>query len=108
MARTVECVINGTAWQMPASYAAAKKIGEKVGDPLKLALAAHRSGGLVPMSIDDVVNIIAIGCQQAGCSLPAEAIGEFIVDEGVTKYLEIVGRYILLMVSGAGDTPGKQ
>lgn len=105
MAKTVEVLINGTAYRMPASYKAAKEIAEKVGDPLKLALAAHRSGGVVPMGIDDVVNIVAIGVRHAGCNLPTETIGEFVVEGGVTNYLEVVGNYILAIVSGSGD-PG--
>lgn len=100
MPRTVEVVLQGTSYQMPASYRAAKEIAAKVGDPLKLSLAAHRSGGVVPMGIDDVVNILAIGAHLAGCKMPTEAIGEEIVEQGVTDYLEVCGNYLLALVSG--------
>ena len=69
MARTVEAVINGTAYHMPVSYRASKEIAETVGDPLKFAMDAHR--GQLNLTVDDVVRIIAIGCKNAGCSLPA-------------------------------------
>ena len=108
MAKTVEAVINGTAYHMPASYNASKEIAERVGDPLKLALSAHQGGGAVAMSIDDVVNIIAIGCKHAGCGLTADAIGEAIVDKGVMTYLPVVGDYLLAICTGAGGTDAKK
>jgi hypothetical protein len=105
MARTITAVINGTSYEMPASFGAAKEIGKKVGDPLKLAVSAARSGGMVPLSIEDVVRIIAIGCSHAGCKLPEDVVGEYIVEQGVTGYLEIVGEYITAIVSGADPGP---
>lgn len=103
MAKTVEAVINGTAYHMPASYKASKEIAERVGDPLKLALSAHANKGAVSMSVEDVVNIIAIGCKHAGCSLPVDAIGEHIVDTGVMTYLPVVGNYLLAICTGGAD-----
>jgi len=105
MAKTVEVLINGTAYRMPASYKAAKEIARTVGDPLKMALAANRNGGIVPMGIDDVVNIVAIGARHAGCNLPTDTIGEAIVEGGVANYITVVGEYLLAIVEGAGD-PG--
>jgi hypothetical protein len=110
MAKTVEAVINGTAYHMPANYKASVEIARTVGDPLKLAVAANQNRGSVSMSIEDVVNIIAIGCKHAGCSLPAESIGEAVVEAGVMNYLKIVGDYLLAICTGAGDggpTPKK-
>lgn len=106
MAKTVEAVINGTAYHMPASYKASKEIAEKVGDPLKLALSASQNGGAVPMSITDVVNIIAIGVKHAGCGLPVDAIGEAIVIRGVMSYLPVIGDYLLAICTGASDAGG--
>lgn len=103
MARTVEAVINGTAYHMPASYKASKEIAEKVGDPLKLAVSAHANQGAVSMSVDDVVNIVAIGCKHAGCSLPVDQIGEFIVEAGVMTYLPVVGEYLLSICTGGPE-----
>lgn len=101
MAKTIEAVINGTAYHMPASYKASKEIAEAVGDPLKLALAANANRGSVEMSISDIVNIIAIGCKHAGCSLPTDSIGEAVVEAGVTNYIKIVGDYLLAICTGA-------
>lgn len=103
MAKTVEAVINGTAYHMPASFKASKEIAEKVGDPLKLAMSANENGGIVPMSISDVVNIIAIGVKHAGCGLPVDAIGEAIVSKGVMTYLPVVGDYLLAICTGSSD-----
>lgn len=110
MARTVEAVINGTAYHMPASYKASKEIAEKVGDPLKLAMAAHVNKGAVSMSVEDVVNIVSIGCKHAGCSLPVDAIGEHIVEAGVMTYLPVVGDYLLAICTGGpeGGTASKK
>lgn len=110
MAKTVEAVINGTAYHMPASYKASKEIAEKVGDPLKLAMSAHHDKvhgtNTASMSIDDIVNIIAIGCKHAGCSLAADAIGDAIVDAGVMNYLKVVGDYLLAICTGASGGAG--
>lgn len=106
MAKTVEAVINGTAYHMPASYRASKEIAEKVGDPLQLMLRAHENKGKVTMSVDDVVQIIAIGCKHAGCSLPVDQIGEHIVEAGVMNYLQVVGDYLMAMCTGAGGGAG--
>src|SRR5690606_1893717 len=103
MAKTVEAVINGTAYHMPASFKASKEIAEKVGDPLKLAMSANENGGIVPMSISDVVNIIAIGVKHAGCGLPVDAIGEAIGSKGVMTYLPVVGDYLLAICTGSSD-----
>jgi hypothetical protein len=105
MAKTVEAVINGTAYQMPASYKASKEIAEKVGDPLKLAMAAHHDK-TATMSVDDIVQIIAIGCKHAGCGLPVDAIGEAVVDAGVMNYLPVVGNYLLAICTGASGGAG--
>lgn len=110
MAKTVEAVINGTAYHMPASYKASKEIAEKVGDPLKIAMQAHQNkmtgASSASMSVDDVVNIIAIGCKNAGCSLSVDAIGEAIVEAGVVSYLAIVGDYLLSICAGASGGAG--
>lgn len=106
MAKTVEAVINGTAYHMPASFKASKEIAEKVGDPLKLAMSATANGGIIPMSISDVVNIIAIGVKHAGCGLPVDAIGEAIVSKGVMTYLPVVGDYLLAICTGSSGTGG--
>lgn len=103
MPRTVEVKINGTAYHMPVTFKASKEIAERVGDPLKLAVAANQNRGAVAMSIVDVVNIITIGCKHAGCSLPADEIGELIVEAGVTNYLPIVGEYLLSMCTGSSE-----
>lgn len=103
MAKTVEAVVNGTAWHMPASYKASKEIAERVNDPLKLAVSAHENGGAVSMSIDDVVQIIAIGCKHAGCNLPADDIGEAIVSKGVMSYLPVVSEYLLAICTGSSE-----
>lgn len=110
MSRTVEAVINGTAYHMPVSYKASKEIAERVGDPLKLAMSAHLNRGAVSMSVDDVVNIIAIGCKHAGCSLPVDDIGEAMIAAGLQQYLPIVGDYLLAICTGpsGGAAPAKK
>jgi hypothetical protein len=106
MAKTVEAVINGTAYHMPASFKASKEIAEKVGDPLKLAMSASQNGGAVPMSINDVVSIIAIGVKHAGCGLSFDAIGEAVVSKGVMTYLPVIGDYLLAICTGSSDVGG--
>lgn len=108
MARTVEAVINGTAYHMPASYKASKEIAERVEDPLKLVQSVHANNGAIAMSIDDVVAIISIGCKHAGCSLPEDQIGEHIVNAGIIKYLPVVGEYLLAICTGNSEGGGNE
>lgn len=108
MARTVEVVINGTAYHMPVSYRASKEIAEAVGDPLKFAMDAHK--GQLNLTVDEVVRVVSIGCKNAGCSLPMDQIGEAVVEGGVLDYLKIAVEYITAFCSSgpSGGAPSKK
>lgn len=88
---------------MPASYRASRDIAESVGDPLQMAVAAEK--GEMELSIEDVVNVIYVGCKHAGCSLTKEQVGDAMFDAGIATYIETVGQYIGLMVMGGPERP---
>jgi hypothetical protein len=102
MAKTVSVTLNGTTWAMPASYAASREIAAAVGDPLQLAISAHQKGA-VDFTVDQVVDVIAIGVRLAGCSLPRDKIGEAIFEDGLINFVGLAGEYIGTLVSGGPE-----
>lgn len=102
MPRTVTVELNGTAWNMPASYAASREVAEKVADPLSMAVKSYQTGSM-DLDTEQVVDIVAIGVRLAGCSLGRDAIGEAIIEGGLVNYLSVVGEYIGAMVSGGPE-----
>jgi len=105
MAKTVEMTLSGVAYEMPASYKVAKEIGQRVGDPLKMAITAEQ--GEVPWSLENVIDIIWIGCKAAGCSLSREDVGDEVMDFGLGGSLEKVGELIGHIVAGGPAKPVK-
>lgn len=102
MPRTVTVELNGTAWNMPASYAASREVAEKVADPLAMAVDSYKTGTM-NLTTEQVIDIIAIGVRLSGCSLGRDAIGEAIIEGGLVNYLSTVGEYVGAMVSGSPE-----
>ena len=102
MAKTVECTINGTTWHMPASYRASRDVAAKVGDPLQMAIDAHKTGN-INLGMEQVIDLIAIGVRHAGCGLDRDSIGEAIMDGGLVNYVQVAGEYIGAMVAGGPE-----
>lgn len=105
MAKTVEMTLAGVAYEMPASYKVAKEIGQRVGDPLKMAITAEQ--GEVPWSLENVIDIIWIGCKAAGCSLSREDVGDEVMEFGVGESLEKAAQLIGHIVAGGPAKPVK-
>lgn len=105
MAKTVEMTLSGVAYEMPASYKVAKEIGQRVGDPLKMAITAEQ--GEVPWSLENVIDIIWIGCKAAGCSLSREDVGDEVMEFGVGESLEKAAQLIGHIVAGGPAKPVK-
>jgi len=105
MAKTVEMTLAGVAYEMPASYKVAKEIGQRVGDPLKMAITAEQ--GDVPWSLENVIDIIWIGAKAAGCSLSREDVGDEVMEFGLGESLEKVGQLIGHIVAGGPAKPVK-
>ena len=102
MAKTVACNLNGTTWQMPASYKASRDVAAKVGDPLQMAIEAHKTGN-INLGMEQVIDLIHIGVRHAGCSLERDAVGEAIMDGGLVNYVQVAGEYIGAMVAGGPE-----
>jgi len=98
MAKTVEMELAGVSYEMPASYKVAREIGQKVGDPLKMAIDA--GNGEIPWSLESVIDIIYIGCKAAGCSLSRDDVGDEVMDAGIEHALEKAALLIGSIVSG--------
>jgi hypothetical protein len=105
MAKTVEMTLAGVAYEMPASYKVAKEIGQRVGDPLKMAITAEQ--GDVPWTLENVIDIIWIGAKAAGCSLSREDVGDEVMEFGLGESLEKVGQLIGHIVAGGPAKPVK-
>lgn len=105
MAKTVEMTLAGVNYEMPASYKVAREIGQRVGDPLKMALQAE--SGEIPWSLENVIDIIWIGCKAAGCSLSRDDVGDEVMEAGVADCLEKAAMLIGHIVAGGPDKPIK-
>lgn len=105
MAKTVEMELAGVTYEMPASYKVAREIGQRVGDPLKMALTAE--SGEMPWSLENVIDIIWIGCKAAGCSLSRDDVGDEVMEYGVGESLERAAMLIGYIVAGGPDKPIK-
>ena len=106
MAKTVEMVLAGVTYEMPASYKVAREIGQKVGDPLQMALEAEQ--GKVPWTLEAVIDIIHIGCKAAGCSLSRDDVGDEIMEQGVAENLEKAAYLIGYIVAGGPEKPVRE
>lgn len=105
MAKTVSMELAGVSYEMPASYKVAKEIGQRVGDPLKMALDAEK--GEIPWTLESVIDIIWIGCKAAGCSLSREDVGDEVMESGVAESLEKAAMLIGHIVAGGPAKPVK-
>lgn len=105
MPKTVEMTLAGVAYEMPASYKVAKEVGQRVGDPLKMAITAEQ--GEVPWTLENVIDIIWIGAKAAGCSLSREDVGDEVMQFGLGQSLEKVGELIGQIVAGGPAKPVK-
>lgn len=105
MAKTVSMTLAGVDYEMPASYKVAREIGQRVGDPLKMALTAE--SGEVPWSLENVIDIIWVGCKAAGCSLSRDDVGDEVMEFGVGESLERAAMLIGYIVAGGPDKPLK-
>lgn len=105
MAKTVDMTLAGVAYEMPASYKVAREIGQRVGDPLKMALQAE--SGEIPWSLENVIDIIWIGCKAAGCSLSRDDVGDEVMEFGVADSLEKAAMLIGHIVAGGPAKPIK-
>lgn len=105
MAKTVSMALAGVDYEMPASYKVAREIGQRVGDPLKMALTAE--AGDIPWSLENVIDIIYIGCKAAGCSLSRDDVGDEVMEAGVADSLEKAAMLIGHIVAGGPDKPIK-
>ena len=103
MAKTVEMTLAGVTYEMPASYKVAREIGQRVGDPLKMALEAEK--GEIPWTLEAVIDIIWIGCKAAGCSLSRDDVGDEVMEGGVAEALEKAAYLIGHIVAGGPDKP---
>ena len=105
MARTVSVEINGTSYNMPASYAASRRVAEEVGDPLQMAMSDGQNSP-DKWTSEDVISIIHIGVSEAGCGLPRDKVAEAIFEKGVIAYMSIAAGYVTSMISGESDGAG--
>ena len=105
MAKTVEMKLAGVSYEMPASYKVAREIGQRVGDPLKMALDVEK--GEIPWTLESVIDIIYIGCKAAGCSLDRDDVGDQIMENGVAESLEKAAMLIGHIVAGGPAKPVK-
>ena len=105
MAKTVEMTLSGVAYEMPASYKVAKEIGQRVGDPLKMAIEAER--GEIPWTFESVVDIVHIGVKAAGCSLSRDEVGDALMELGIPVALEAAANLIGHIVAGGPAKPIK-
>jgi hypothetical protein len=105
MARTIPFQVNGTAYNMPATYKASKEIADKVGDPLRMAIDS--AAGKLAWTQEDVINVLHIGVSHAGCSLPRDEVAEYIIEQGLVHSGNVAANYIAAMVEGGPERPIK-
>ena len=103
--RHTEVNLAGQSWRMPASYAAALLIARQVGDPLKATLELSR--GAFPWSTEDVISIVHIGTQAAGCPLSRAQVAEYVHEAGPIHFVGVVAEYIKELVSGSAEKPSQ-
>jgi hypothetical protein len=105
MAKTVAFTLAGVEYSMPASYKVAREIGQRVGDPLAMAIKAEK--GEIPWTLEAIIDIIAIGAKAAGCGLSRDDVADAIMNEGVPAALEAAANLIGHIVTGGPDKPIK-
>ena len=105
MPKTVSYTLSGVEYAMPASYKVAREIGQRVGDPLAMAIKAEQ--GEIPWTLEGTVDIIHIGVKAAGCSLSRDDVGDAVFDGGVTDALQAAAELISGIVAGGPDKPVK-
>lgn len=103
MARTVPFQVNGTEYNMPATYKASKEIAEKVGDPIRMAVDS--AAGKLSWSQEDVISLIHIGVSHAGCSLPRDEVAEYVLQQGLLQSMKVAADYIAAVVDGGPERP---
>jgi hypothetical protein len=105
MPKTVSYTLAGIDYQMPASYKVAREIGQRVGDPLAMAIKAEK--GEIPWTLESTIDIIPIGVKAAGCSLSRDDVADAVFDEGVTGALQASAELIGQIVAGGPANPIK-
>lgn len=105
MARTVPFQVNGTAYNMPATYKASKEIAEKVGDPLRMAVDS--AAGKLAWTQENVIDVLHIGVMHAGCSLPRDEVAEYVLAQGLVQSANVAANYIAALVDGGPERPIK-
>lgn len=103
MARTVQFQVNGTAYNMPASYKASKEIAERVGDPLRMAIDS--ASGKLAWTQENVIDVLHIGVSNAGCGLPRDEVAEYVVEHGLLQTMAVAANYIAALVDGGPERP---
>ncbi len=103
MSRTVTVTFGDSEYHMPATYKASKEIAEVVGDPIRMAVDS--AAGKLEWTQEDVISIVYIGAKHAGCSLTRDAVGEFVVEQGVANVASVAGDYISSIVAGSPQKP---
>lgn len=105
MPKTVTYTLAGVDYPMPASYKVAREIGQRVGDPLAMAIKAEK--GEIPWTLEATIDIIHIGAKAAGCGLSRDDVAEAIFDNGVTGALQASAELVGFIVAGGPDKPIK-
>jgi hypothetical protein len=105
MAKTVAFQVNGTTYNMPATYKASKEIAQKVGDPLRMAIDS--STGKLSWTQEDVINVLYIGVSHAGCGLPRDEVAEYVMADGLLPSMAVAAEYIAVLVDGGPERPIK-
>jgi hypothetical protein len=96
--RYTEVTLGGANWKMPVTYAVSAKVSRDVGDPMKAAIDISR--GAFPWSTEEIINVLHIGVQAAGCPLTRAQVAEAVFENGALHYLKIVADYINALISG--------
>jgi len=105
MPKTVSYTLAGVEYAMPASYKVARDIGQRVGDPLAMAIKAEQ--GEIPWTLEATIDIIHVGVKAAGCSLSRDDVADGIFDGGLTGALQAAAELISAIVAGGPDKPIK-
>lgn len=103
MAKTVSYNLAGVEYQMPASYKVAREIGQRVGDPLAMAIKAEQ--GEIPWTLESTIDIVHIGVKAAGCSLSRDDVADAVFDDGLTNALQSAAELVSAIVAGGPDKP---
>lgn len=101
--RYIDVTLDGRTWRMPASLAVYRQVAREVGDPLQAAVIASK--GSLPWGGEELIAVVYIGVSAAGCSLSREQVGELMYEQGLGKFVGIVGEYIRSLVQGGPEKP---